>query len=417
MLSISKTTVRQFILGKQGLFPGRRWQGKDGVVQAVRAGCVVQVDPLNVVARSHDIALYGRVQDYLPHMLDSALYQDRTLFDYGGTVMIHPMEELPYWRVVMARKRNEARWLELAAEFPDVVRDVSAALQERGPLSARDFGDSERRERGFRSAKVTGQVLYMLWLSGDLMTHSRKGLTRVYDVRERVAPPAFQHAVTPEAADDFFMRKVFDEINMVTQRSWRGWYGGLIERKVDAAEASQRLNALLNAGSVTQVMLEDEPDEPRFMLTRDVPLLESVHRGAIPDAWSPVERSPDEMIFLAPLEIVSARGRALKLFDFEYLWEVYKPLEKRRWGYYTLPILYQDQLVARMDSKLERDSASLVLLGFWLEKHAQVDAPFVEALAAGFRTFMRFVGAKSVDLLRLSPPTLYQALRDTLDSA
>src|SRR5947209_17866361 len=94
VLTISKVTQRRFILGKLGLYPGRLWQGKEGVVQAIGAGSVVQVDPLNVVSRNHDIVLYGRVREYLPTHLDAALSTDRALFDYGGTVMIHPMEEL-----------------------------------------------------------------------------------------------------------------------------------------------------------------------------------------------------------------------------------------------------------------------------------------------------------------------------------
>src|SRR5689334_18032132 len=94
---ITRRTQRRFILGRQGLYPGRRWRGRAGVVEASGAGSVIQVDPLNVVARNHDIVLYGRVQDYRPADLEAALYTDRTLFDYGGTVLIYPMEELPYW--------------------------------------------------------------------------------------------------------------------------------------------------------------------------------------------------------------------------------------------------------------------------------------------------------------------------------
>lgn len=96
ILTIAKATQRRFLLGKQGLYPGRRWQGKEGVAAALRAGAVVQVDPLNVVARSHDFVLYGRVLGYQPDMLRSLMYEDRVCFDYGGTVMIHSMDEIPY---------------------------------------------------------------------------------------------------------------------------------------------------------------------------------------------------------------------------------------------------------------------------------------------------------------------------------
>ena len=417
-LTISRTTQRRFILGKQGLYPGRRWHGLGGVTQAVRAGCVVQVDPLNVIARSHDIALYGRVLDYQPALLDRVLYTDRELFDYGGTVMIHPMEELPYWRVVMARKAQEPRWQKLAAEVPQIVDEVRAAIEARGPLSARDFGGPRRTEGSFRSAKVTGQVLYMLWLSGELMTHSRQGFTRVYDLRERIAPPATQHAASPAEADDFFMRKVLDEVNLTTARGWRRGYSGLIERKVTPDEAADRLTALKQAGTLVEVTLEDDPRTPRLVLAEDLPLLEALHAGTIPAAWQPTaSASPDEMTLLAPLEIVSTRGRALPLFAFEYLWEVYKPAAKRRWGYYTLPILYRDRLVARLDPKLERATATLIVKGFWLEDHATPDDAFAAALAGGLRRFMAFAGATTIDLATVAPTALRRALQAHLSPA
>ena len=93
------------------------------------AGAVVQVDPINVVARSHDIALYGRVLDYRPALLQSLLYEDRACFEYGGAVMIHPIEELPYWRIVMARKQREPRREEFVREHAAAVEIVREALR------------------------------------------------------------------------------------------------------------------------------------------------------------------------------------------------------------------------------------------------------------------------------------------------
>lgn len=116
VIRISKETQRRFILGKQGLYPGRRWRGKAGVLQALQSGSVVQIDPINVVARSHDITLFGRVLDYQPDQLEDVLYTDRAGFDYGGTVMVYPMEELPYWRVAMLRKVTEPRWSKFVEE-------------------------------------------------------------------------------------------------------------------------------------------------------------------------------------------------------------------------------------------------------------------------------------------------------------
>ena len=100
-------------------------------------------------------------------------------------------------------------------------------------------------------------------------------------------------------------------------------------------------------------------------------LLATLAADQVPAAWQPlVTTTLDEVTFLAPLDIVSARGRAKVWFDFEYIWEVYKPAHQRRWGYYTLPILYGDRLVARFDPKLDRTTNTLVINGMWLEDDA-----------------------------------------------
>ena len=104
--------------------------------------------------------------------------------------------------------------------------------------------------------------------------------------------------------------------------------------------------------------------------------------------------------------MVSARGRAKQVFDFEYLWEVYKPVHQRRWGYYTLPILYGDDLVARLDPKLDRKTNTLHILGFWLEDDAPKDEAFANALGRGLARFAKFVGAQRVEMDAIQPRRL-----------
>jgi uncharacterized protein len=136
-------------------------------------------------------------------------------------------------------------------------------------------------------------------------------------------------------------------------------------------------------------------------------------RGRIPKGWNPKETTTlEEVTFLAPLDIVSARGRAKKLFDFEYTWEVYTPAHKRRWGYYVLPILYGDDLVARLDPKLDRTTMTLEIKGFWHEDDAPVkDADFADALAKGLVRFAKFVEAEKVNLDAITPVGLKRAVK------
>ncbi|HWQ83621.1 MAG TPA: crosslink repair DNA glycosylase YcaQ family protein [Anaerolineales bacterium] len=136
-LIIDKITRRRFILGQQGLYPGRRYRGQAGAAEAMQAGAVVQMDPLNVIARSHDLALFGRVLDYSPKILDNLQFSERQFFDYGGTVFVHPMDELPHWRTVMRRKAQEPRRQKFVAEYQAVVAEVFQAITENGPLAGR----------------------------------------------------------------------------------------------------------------------------------------------------------------------------------------------------------------------------------------------------------------------------------------
>src|SRR5918998_6685920 len=106
MLTINIETARRFILGKQGLWPGRRWRGIEGTEQAMRAMEYLQLDPLRIIARSHDITLHSRVLEYTPGMWRDLAYQQRKFFDWGGWLAVRPMDELPHWRVVMRRERD-----------------------------------------------------------------------------------------------------------------------------------------------------------------------------------------------------------------------------------------------------------------------------------------------------------------------
>src|SRR5690554_5195222 len=106
MLTIDLQTARRFILGKQGLWPGRRWQGAAGLEKAMRAMEYLQLDPLQIIARSQDIKLFGRVAGYRPGGWERAAYKQRKFFDWGGWLAVRPMDELPHWRVVMRRERE-----------------------------------------------------------------------------------------------------------------------------------------------------------------------------------------------------------------------------------------------------------------------------------------------------------------------
>jgi uncharacterized protein YcaQ len=399
---LSLTAARRFILGRQGLWPGRRWRGSAGVAQALRACEAVQIDPLIAVARNHDLILHSRVIDYEPAQLDRWLYTERAFFDWGGVIFVYPMDELPYWRVAMQRKGRERRWANFAAQHADALKLVRSALRRRGPLGNRDF-DGRPRGDNYRSGKDTGLAMYYLWLTGELMTHHRRNFERIFDFRSNITPAHFDRKATPAQAEDFFARKSLAFTGLSTARSFRNTLSGFLELRLSREAADRRLRRLIDAGEAVAVTVEGRPEQ-LYALAGDAPQLRALAEDRVPDDWQPLETTTrDEATFLAPLDIVSARGRAKVWFDFDYVWEVYKPAHARRWGYYTLPILYGDRLVARFDPRHDRASNSLIINGLWLEDAALADdGQFVVALARGLIRFKRFLAAAQIDLSAMS---------------
>ena len=403
------------MLGRQALWPGRRFTGQPGTSQALTEIEALQLDPLNVISRSHDIALWGRILDYQPEYLYQAAYEQRGFFDYGGGLFMYPMSELPYWRPAMERMREHPRWGNFAREHPEVISQVTRELHERGPLGNRDF-DGNERVTSYRGGKDTALALFALWLSGDIMIHHRKGFDRFYDLSERIVPAQYARTASEEEAEAYFGRKTIAFLGLMREKRWATGLFSYLERKISLQAAEQALAGMYEQKIITAVNVEGSK-ERWIALGSDLPLLEALATGQTPAEWAVQGPTTlDEVTFLAPLEIVSARGRARQLFDFEYIWEVYKPVELRRWGYYTLPILYGDTLVARIDPKLERKSGTLQVKGFWLEDEASAaDAGFADALGRGLARFASFVKARQVDLDVIQPEKLRKHVQKFLD--
>lgn len=407
MITISKLTFRRFLLGQQGLWPGRRFKGLSGTTKAIHQMQGLQLDPLNIVARSQEIALYGRVLDFKLGHLYQAAYDKRGFFDYGGWLFMYPMQEFPYWRLHMKHRQERGMNYESFKHPPaDLLKFVLNELRARGPLGNRDFSGETVNAWSYRGRKEASIALYYLWLIGEVMITNRKGFDRIYDLRERVLPREYDHVASESEAEDFFSRKAIAYLGLARESTWRTSLASFIHRDVSREESKNRVEQLIEQRIASRVRVEGSKDD-YLALNSDQPHLSELEAGRIPKAWKPKgPTTEEEVTFLAPLEIVSARGRAKKVFDFEYLWEVYKPAHQRRWGYYTLPILYGDDLVARLDPKLDRKTNTLHILGFWLEDDAPKNEAFANALANGLKRFAELIGAKKTDLSGINPVKL-----------
>jgi uncharacterized protein YcaQ len=266
---------------------------------------------------------------------------------------------------------------------------------------------SRKRTDSYRGRKDSAVALYYLWRVGEAMVHHRERFERVYAPTEAIAPAHLLEEASDAETDEFMRRKhvAFEGISALT-----GSYT-MYEKDGRQAAAAWRDQAVAD-GTLIEVMVEGWRG-PRWALAEDEADITTVAAGRVPRGWRPKgSTTRDEATFLAPLDPVSARKRAKPLFDFDYIWEVYTPAPKRKFGYYALPVLWDDRLVARFDGRLDRATSTFAILGLWLEDPAlAVDEAFGEAFATGIERMQRFLGAERLDATGVSQRPIRQRLR------
>ena len=409
-IEISAVTARRYVMGRQGLWPGRRWSGLDGAGSAMRAMEDLQLDPLVVVARAHDLALAGRVVDYAIDDWAILTYERREFFEWGGWLAVRPMEELPFFRVIMRREREQAHWVEVEREHADAIEEMRTLLRSGREVSNRDFAMRDRtRIDDYRGRKDSALALHYLWRVGEAMVVRRERFERVYALTEAVAPAWALREVDEAEAEDALFRKAVAADGLTKLTS----IDSFLRRKDRVAALAAWRERRLADGTLVEVRVEGW----RATAGRARIRCRGAGRaGGGPDARRLVAArtttTDEEATFLSPLDPVSARGRAKPLFGFDYVWEVYKPVEKRSFGYYTMPILWGDRLVGRFDPKLDRSTGTLVINGLWLEDPALArDVAFADAMARAMGRFVAFLGARRLDLTALPRSPLRTALR------
>ena len=294
-------------------------------------------------------------------------------------------------------------------KYVTVVQEMRELLQERGTVSNRDFAASKRqRTVHYRGRKDSSLALYYLWRTGEVMTHHREKFERVYALTEQVAPAHLIREVSDEETDRFLIKK---EISFAGLSGLKKT-GDAFLRGIPFSRKQQLCEQLLAANEITEVKIEGLR-ATHYVLTDDLALLGELSAGRIPGQWESLySTTAEEVTFLSPLDPVSARGRAKTLFDFDYVWEVYKPKDKRKFGYYTLPVLWGDKLVARFDSQFDREAKCFIVLGFWLEdERLGQDEAFAAALARGFFRFATFLGALQLDAKAIQSPLLRRCVK------
>ena len=382
--------ARIYQLWTVGLHGSSYEPGKAGIRACFRDLGGIQLDPLPILGRNHDLVIQSRVDGTHPGETLTLIHEERLGFEYWDKVLcVLPIETFSWFRTLMAAGGNEwerAHEQRLNQAHPAAIDDVYEGIKKHGPLSSRelkDLGIAQGDHRGWKSTKAANAALEMLWNRGELSICSRNNYRRYFDLTERVIPRESYDGSVPsrEAFFEYLLMKRVRAVGLLPARGDSEAWASL-----RTARAEKLPEKLVAAGKLTVVEV-DGIKTPFYASARaegDLALAEK----------EPVNTTAR---FIAPLDQLLWARRALsRLWSLEYVWEVYKPVAKRIFGYYVLPILFGDRFVARFDGRYNRKEKTLQVLAYYEEPNGlALSHPVIHA---AFQRFLFYLNGERITL-------------------
>ena len=396
MLTITKQQAARFILAKQGLIGSYRFIGKDGAYDYVhQAGCI-QFDPVDVCGKNAELTLQSRVKGFTKSMLRELLYEDRKLVDYvDKELSIWPTEDWPYFASFRERSIQMSRTFEgmreLKEEAVAYIKKNGPVCSDTLPIEGEIYWHSSMHCSGnwHKKSPAARSVLEQLYTDGELIIHHKNGSRKYYDLAEKHISAAVLTADNPCRDEiDFVSWRVLRRIGAVGllwDKSSTAFLG--IDLKADLRK--KVLSDLLADKKIEAVMVEGIK-VPFYYRAEDDELMRDVLDGC-------ADLKP-RMSFIAPLDpLLWDKSLILALWGFSYAWEIYTPAVKRKYGYYTLPIIYGDRFVGRIEAVPDRKERILQVKGLWWESGVRQTKALSSALERTLVSFAKFNDCKTVE--------------------
>jgi len=355
----------------------------------------VQFDPIAPAGCNHDLVLQSRVPDYRVGDWQKLAYESREIYD--GWDKQASLVAFDGW----AWRRNfhdlhRRHFQHIFDDHADAVEAILNELRERGPLMPRECNYQLHKEEwkgSWHGPNVAKQALRALWHTGQVMTAGRRGGHHVYDLSERIVPSHLW--AVPKLNEEDFKRELVMERHRVLgvvrpSAPFEVW-----SQTVYAPARNAALSELTAQAQVVPVEIENLKAHatPSFLSNLDLP---SVKR---------------QVRFIAPLDqLVWDRGMVRHVFDFDYVWEIYVPEQKRKWGYYVLPVLFGNDLVARIEFWCRK---GVLEIKKWYAEPAELPVAFYEEFEQALIRFAGYCGAQKT----VADRTIDRKIREIVKSA
>lgn len=405
-MQISRNEARTLMVAALGLHrrPARKATKAD-VLRAIRRIGVLQIDSIHVVARSPYLVLWSRLGDYQPHWLDDLLTEGK-LFEYWShEACFIPIEDYPLYRHRM--NNAESMGWKYSKQWVDAHRkEIDELLQfirVHGAVRAADFKRTDGKAGGWWEWKTEKRALEMLFTSGDLMISRREKFQRVYDLSERVL--ASWKNCSPPRAEDAQRESAIKAVRAlgITTARWVSDYF-----RTDKKQTTRAMSALVSEGVLISVEVEGWKEQA-FVCPSNRKLLKQAVSGNL---------QMELTTLLSPFDpLIWDRTRTRAVFDFDYRLECYTPESKRKYGYFTLPILHRGELIGRLDAKAHRKDEMFEVKLFHLEPSVRLTDELMFCVAGAIQECARWHKTPNVVIRKSKPVRLATLLSKAIGQA
>jgi len=394
-IKISQAEARRAALMSQGLLHKNPFGvGQSAVYQTIAQLGYIQIDTISVVERAHHHVLHSRIDNYHPDMLHQLQSREHRLFEYWSHAAAYlPMVDYRFYLPVMKgykdKKKVDLKWR----------KKVLARIKSEGPLQSRDFENLPgKKSGGWWDWKPAKLAMENLFLAGELLIKERRGFQKVFDLPENVIPDNIDKRwPSPEERGQFYIRNMLNAHGFASARQIA--YNRAIVKRLSGhniqVDIDRELRNMVEEGEVVQMYLGEELV---YCLANTLPLLSK-------------KMGTKRIRFLSPFDnLVINRQRLTDIFNFDYLIECYVPSGKRKFGYFTLPMLYGDKLIGRIDCKADRKKATLLVHNIWLEEKTSLSDRLISALNRGLIEYSCMLNCDKIILSQTDNPKLKKAL-------
>ena len=382
----SKKEARRMLCRYHNLDGAEMLSGQAGVEKIMQRIHSIQYDPLCVVSRNADLVLQARIRDYKEQHLYDLLYAEHKLFDgFDKEMCIVNVEDFARFRFIRSEYQKQVlptlQYRNQMGIF-EILDDVKAFVEAYGITGTKDISIGEVRESRWGHRKLSSAALDYLFNSGVISVADKRGTQKYFDLTERVLDSKYLQLDQNMTIDEFvawYVERRIQSVGFLRNKpcaAWQGHYVSCNELR------SSTLQSLIEKRRILEFQIEGIDD--------------TFYCSAESQQYWGDQANGNYARFIAPLDnILWDRKMVQMLFDFAYSWEVYLPVNKRKYGYYVLPVLYNDQLVARFEAESVRQAREFVIKNWWWEHETVPNEDLLEAIEAEMYRFADFLGVLS----------------------